>query len=115
VDDLVVREAYATAVQQTCERAFTLSPAELAAPTNIRALDMLYRRNNWGTFGATDRAPAALWLAGQWADAGSVPNVTLERARSLFRNINRHFSPDAQPDKRRPERSVRDRLLAVAS
>jgi AAA domain, putative AbiEii toxin, Type IV TA system/AAA ATPase domain len=115
VDDLVVREAYATAVQQTCERAFTLNPAELAAPTNIRALDMLYRRNNWGTFGATDRAPAALWLAGQWADAGSVPNVTLERARSLFRNINRHFSPDAQPDKRRPERSVRDRLLAVAS
>lgn len=115
VDDLVLRDAYATAVQQTCERTFTLGPAELAAPTNIRALDMLFRRNNWGTFGASDRAPAALWLAGQWADAGSVPKVTLERARSLFRNINRHFTPHAEADQRRPERSVRDRLLAAVS
>ena len=50
VDDLVPREDYATAVQQTYEKDFTLSAAELDAPTNLRAMDILFRRNNWGTF-----------------------------------------------------------------
>jgi hypothetical protein len=112
VEDLVLREAYATAVQQTSERNFTLNAAEMAAPTNVRAMDMAFRRNNWPPFSTADRAPAALFLAGQWADAGSVPNVTLERARSLFRHINRHFDPPPGDDQQRRDKSIRDRLLA---
>ena len=123
-DDLVPRDAYAAAVRETSGRDFALSAGELAAPTNIRALDMAFQRNNWGPFGAADRAPAALWLAGQWADAGSVPKATLDRARSLFRDINRRFNPLLQEDEEEelpkrepvhPSRKLRDRLLAAVS
>jgi hypothetical protein len=76
----------------------------------VQALNMLFRRNNWGTFGESERAPAALWLAGQWADAGGAPKATLDRARVLFRDINRHFKPEE--GQRRLERKIRDRLLA---
>ena len=110
LDDLVQREAYANAVQQTLEKDFTLDATELAAPTNVQALNMLFRRNNWGTFGENERAPAALWLAGQWADAGGPPKATLDRARALFRDINRHFKPEE--GQKRFERKIRDRLLA---
>jgi hypothetical protein len=115
VDDLVPRETYATAVRETAARDFTLTSAELAAPTNIRALDMAFQRHHWGSFGVADRAPAALWLAGQWADAGSVPKATLDRARTLFRDINRRFSPPAHREPVHPSRKLRDRLLAVVS
>ena len=89
VDDLVIRDAYANAVQRTFDRAFTLGAGEIAAPTNVQAMDMVFRRNNWGSFGQNGRAATALWLAGQWADARSVPQLTLDRARKLFREINR--------------------------
>ena len=91
VDDLVLRDAYAAAVQKTYDRSFTLDAGEMAAATNVQALDLVFRRNNWGSFGANGRAATALWLAGQWADAKSVPTLTLDRARKLFREINRRF------------------------
>ena len=116
VDDLVLRDAYAEAVQQSYERSLTLNTAELAAATNVRAMDLVFRRNDWGAFGEIERASAALWLTGQWADAGSVPNPTLDRARKLFREINRYFRPPAQSDQRRVERTtLRERLLSAVS
>jgi hypothetical protein len=115
VDDLVPRETYVTAIRETTGRDFTLSAAELAAPTNIRALDMAFQRNNWDSFDAADRAPAALWLAGQWADGGSIPKATLDRARTLFRDINRRFSPPPQREPVQSSRKLRDRLLAAVS
>ena len=91
VDDLVLRDAYAAAVQKTYDRLFTLSPAEIAAPTNVQALDLVFRRSNWGRFGENGRAATALWLAGHWAVAGDVSTLTLDRARKLFREINRRL------------------------
>src|SRR5262245_23059442 len=88
VDDLVIRDAYAAAVQRTFERSFTLGAGEIAAPTNVQAMDMVFRRNNWGSFGSNGRAATALWLAGQWGDVRAVPQLTLDRARKLFREIN---------------------------
>ena len=116
VDDLVLRDDYAEAVQQSYEKTLTLNTAELAAPTNVRAMDLVFQRNEWGDFGEIERASAALWLAGQWADAGSVNSATLERARKLFREINRYFRPQSQASPRRVERtSLRERLLSAVS
>jgi hypothetical protein len=92
VDDLVIRDVYAAAVQRTYDRLFTLGAGEIGAPTNVQALDMVFRRNNWGTFGSNGRAATALWLAGEWADARNVPTLTLDRARKLFREINRRLT-----------------------
>jgi hypothetical protein len=102
IDDLVVRDAYAAAVQKTYDRMFTLATGEIAAPTNMQAMDIVFRRNNWGGFGQNGRAATALWLAGQWADARNVPTLTLDRARKLFREINRRFKtgPEAAGDVR---------------
>jgi len=58
----------------------------------VQALDMVFRRNNWGNFGSNGRAATALWLAGEWADARNVPTLTLDRARKLFREINRRLA-----------------------
>jgi predicted ATP-dependent endonuclease of OLD family len=91
VEDLVLRDAYAAAVQNTYHRPFTLSAAEIGAPTNVQALDLVFRRSNWGSFGANGRAATALWLASHWADAGNVSPLTLDRARKLFREINRRL------------------------
>ena len=92
VDDLVIRDVYAAAVQRTYDRLFTLGAGEIAAATNVQALDMVFRRNNWGNFGSNGRAATALWLAGEWADARNVPTLTLDRARKLFREINRRLA-----------------------
>jgi hypothetical protein len=91
VDDLVLRDAYASAVQKTYGKLFTLGAGEIAVPTNLEAMELVFLRNNWGRFGANGRAATALWLAGHWADAGNVSQLTLDRARKLFREINRRF------------------------
>jgi len=54
-------------------------------------MDMVFQRNNWGSFGANGRAATALWLVGEWADSKNVPTLTLDRARKLFREINRRL------------------------
>jgi hypothetical protein len=93
VDDLVLRDAYGAAVQKTYERQFTLGAAEIAAPTNLQAMDLVFRQNNWGRFGANGRAATALWLTDHWAaDTRNVSSLTLDRARKLFREINRRLS-----------------------
>ena len=91
VDDLVLRDAYAAAVQKTYDKMISLNAAEVAIATNVQALDLVFRRNNWGTFGANGRAATALWLTAYWADARNVSSLTLDRARKLFREINRRF------------------------
>ena len=91
VDDLVLRDAYAAAVQKTYDKMITLNAAEVAIATNVQAMDLVFRRNNWGTFGANGRAATALWLTAYWADARNVSSLTLDRARKLFREINRRF------------------------
>jgi hypothetical protein len=63
----------------------------------VQAMDLVFQRNNWGSFGANGRAATALWLAGHWADAKSVSSLTLDRARKLFREINRRFKSDGNP------------------
>src|SRR6202011_817483 len=91
VDDLVLRDAYAAAVQKTYGKLFTLGAGEIAVPTNLEAMELVFQRSNWGRFGANGRAATALWLAGHWADAGNVSSLTLDRARKLMREINRRF------------------------
>jgi len=91
IDDLVPRDAYSAAVQRTYDRLITLKADEIAASTNVTAMDMVFQRNNWGSFAANGRAATALWLVGEWADSKNVPTLTLDRARKLFREINRRL------------------------
>ena len=51
VDDLVLRDAYAAAVQRAYDKMITLNAAEVAISTNVQAMDLVFRRNNWGRFG----------------------------------------------------------------
>ena len=89
VDDLVLRDAYAAAAQKAYDKMITLNAAEVAVSTNAQAMDLVFRRNSWGRFGANGRASTALWLAAHWADARNISSLTLDRARKLFREINR--------------------------
>ena len=92
IEDLVPRDDYADAVKKSSGRTFTLNSKEKAAPTNVKAMEMLFQRKNWGNFGTDEKAAAALLLVGEWGkDTSSVPEATLEHARKLFQAINDHF------------------------
>ena len=92
IEDLVPRDDYVDAVKKSSGQSFTLNVEEKSAPTNVKAMEMLFQRKNWGNFGMDEKAAAALSLVYEWGkDARSVPDATLEAARKLFRAINEHF------------------------
>lgn len=92
IEDLVLRDDYAAAVKKSSGRTIAFNAGETSATTNVKAMEMLFQRKNWGKFGTDEKAAAALLLVGEWGrDVSTVPDVTLENARKLFRAINEQF------------------------
>ena len=91
VEDLVSRDAYIEAVGKT-GRSAKLTADEAAEPTNVAAMQKLFRRKGWGSFGIAEKAAAALKLIEIWGrDSSSVPNKTRTMASALFAAINQRF------------------------
>ena len=92
IEDLVPRDDYVDAVKKSSGKSFTLNAGEKSAPTNVKAMEMLFQRKNWGNFGTAEKAAAALSLVYEWGkDGSSVSDTTLDSARKLFRAINEQF------------------------
>jgi predicted ATP-dependent endonuclease of OLD family len=94
IEDLIPRPRYAAAVKKAEGRTFTFDAKENAAPTNVKCMELLFKRKSWDEFGLDQKATAALALIAEWGeDCANVPPETLEFARKLFREINRRFAP----------------------
>ena len=91
VEDLVPREAY-VAVLKKLGHEVTLNDEEKAAPTNVKAMEMVFQRKNFGKFGVPEKTAAALALMAAWSkDPATIPAATKEKARALFEAINASF------------------------
>jgi hypothetical protein len=84
VEDLVPREAYVEVLKKLGHKV-TLNDEEKAAPTNVKAMEMIFQRKNFGKFGVPEKAAAALALIAAWGkDPATIPVATKEKARALF-------------------------------
>jgi len=91
IEDLVPREAYVEVLNKL-GYSVTLNDEEKAAPTNVKAMEMVFQRNNIGKFGMAEKARAALTLIDAWGtDPATIPAATKEKARALFEAINAKF------------------------
>jgi predicted ATP-dependent endonuclease of OLD family len=93
IEDLVPRPQYAAALKKVLGRTFTLDAKENAAPTNVKAIGLLFHRKGWGELTIDQKAAVALELIAEWGnDPSSVLTETLDLARKLFRELNQRFS-----------------------
>jgi predicted ATP-dependent endonuclease of OLD family len=91
IEDLVPREAYVEVVKKLGYEV-ALNDEEKSAPTNVKAMEMVFQRKNFGKFGMPDKAAAALALIDAWGkDRATIPAATKEKARALFEAINASF------------------------
>ena len=89
VEDLVPREAY-VAVLKKLGHEVTLNDEEKAAPTNVKAMEMVFQRKNFGKFGVPEKTAAALALMAAWSkDPATIPAATKEKARHCSRQSTR--------------------------
>jgi hypothetical protein len=91
VEDLVPREVYVE-VLKNLGYEVALNDEEKSAPTNVKAIEMVFQRNNLGKFGMAEKARVALALLDAWGkDPATIPPTTKEKARALFEAINASF------------------------
>lgn len=91
VEDLVPREAYVEVLKELGHN-LTLNDEEKAAPTNVKAMEMVFQRENLGKFGTQEKTAAARALIAAWGkDPAAILAATKEKARALFQAINASF------------------------
>jgi hypothetical protein len=91
VEDLVPREVYVEVLKKLGYEV-ALNDEEKSAPTNVKAMEMVFQRNNLGKFGMAEKARVAFALLDAWGkDSATIPAATKEKARALFEAINASF------------------------
>ncbi len=96
IEDLVARDSYAAAVG-ACGYNFKLNDEEKQEETNVAAMEKVFKRKGFGTFGTDQKAWAVLRLIEEWGkDPKSVPETTLKKACMLFTAVNARFKSYAK-------------------
>lgn len=91
IEDLVPRDVYVDVLKRAGYK-ITLNAEEKEASTNVKAMEMSFKRNGLSKFGMAEKASAALNLIDAWGkEPSSIPDLTKGYALTLFEAINAHF------------------------